>query len=783
MRFISAAIAGVVSLVLLLAAGIYLAVQGNETSITASGAYTSQSNYAVLPSEVLTANAGAQNIVITGNGTMHVMVGRTDDVAGWLGNAQHADLMLSEDGKSLATVEQGTQPDTQSPTGSDLWLDEVEGTGEVRLDTDLPPGYAVLISSDQGPALTNATITWPLSHRAPWAGPLLTAAGIVALCALALLAWALLGRRAERRQLATATGGPVPVKASPVTTDTATLHELREDADEESLGEAASSDDVRDEAESAPRETGTAPHSDERWRSDAHAVSADPADEEPDDLASTGGEDDLAELTSSEADEDVIGVEEAETAPADEAPDEADVEADVAVDAAAEVAEDSADTPDLTNEDVAAAHGAAIEEPLPASVEAVEDSADLAAPAEETSEDSTGDASQTDAKRDDDHDTTPPAPAQDEEAKWRRPRGRNRSKAPQRIFSLAPLLLAGSLILTGCSAEMWPESLGGAEENPQPSASSAVEQALINEGAPTPALGQEQLNRILDDVRRAAKEGDEKKDTKALESRFAGIALVQRQMMYQATLHDPQQPMPAAFPSGSAVYSVPVASKSWPRAVVTVIKPDDAKLLPRAVTLVQQSAREPFKVTSIVELTPKAKLPDAAPLTVGAKTLDEVAGGLSIAPDQLAAAYGDVVLQGDKSPHAARFDLANDSLLPQIGEQYRSAQTQSIDANASSIDFKNRPSKDAPVGVASLDGGAVVAVTLEEIETITAKNNRATIKVTGVTAALAGKSTSQKGFEKVYSDQLLFYVPPASSGGKVQLLGYAQTLTSAGELP
>lgn len=723
-RFVSAAIAGVLSLLLLLAAGIHIAVQSSTTSVTASGTYTSEANYAVVPSEVLTANAGSQNIVLTGDGKMTVMVGRSGDVAAWLGEAKHADLMLSEDKTSLTAVEAGSKAEQVSPAGSDLWTEEITGDGEVKLDADLPPGYAVLIASDNGPALSTATMTWPLSNRAQWSGPLLVAAGILALCAIALLVWALLGRRERRRELEPTGEEPMPVKGSLTAS---------EDADEDTQAEEAvatepsvtDEPDIVDETDVA-RDTELVEEPEVAAASEAEAADAAEHDDSVDTV-------DEAEPTET--------ADEPETHAA-EMPAESEIEAEVSEDPAQEQEHD---------------------EPAPVS-------------------DDTEDAPTTDDDSTPPAPTPPAAPEEDEEAKWRRPRGRNRSKAPKRIFSFAPLLLASSLVLTGCSADMWPEALGGAAEHPHATASSEAEQALINEGAPTPALGQAQLDRILADVRRAASEGDEKKDTKLLESRFAGVALIQRQMMYQANIHDPEQPMPAAIPEGDTVYSVPVASPDWPRTVITVIKPTDQKVLPQALTLVQESAREPFKVNSVVELTPQAQLPDAAPLTVGSKTLAEVTPGLSIAPETLAAAYGDVVLNGDKSPHFAAFDTAGDALLPQIGEQYRAGQTQAIDANASTIEFKNQPSKDAPVGVASLDDGALVSVTLEEVETISAKTRLATIKVTGTTAALAGKNTSQKGFEKTYSDQLLFYVPPVSSGGKIQLLGYAQTLTNAHEL-
>jgi hypothetical protein len=82
----------------------------------------------------------------------------------------------------------------------------------------------------------------------------------------------------------------------------------------------------------------------------------------------------------------------------------------------------------------------------------------------------------------------------------------------------------------------------------------------------------------------------------------------------------------------------------------------------------------------------------------------------------------------------------------------------------------------------ALDDGAIIAVSITETETVSAANDRARITVSGATAALSGIETTEYGFERTYTDQLLFYVPSAETGGQVQFLGVSQALTSASEL-
>ena len=85
--------------------------------------------------------------------------------------------------------------------------------------------------------------------------------------------------------------------------------------------------------------------------------------------------------------------------------------------------------------------------------------------------------------------------------------------------------------------------------------------------------------------------------------------------------------------------------------------------------------------------------------------------------------------------------------------------------------------------MATIDGGAIVALQLSESETITPVEVGAAVNAPADVAALLGKSLSTKGITATYGDQLLFYLPPAISGDKIVLLGYTQGLITAVEAP
>jgi hypothetical protein len=75
---------------------------------------------------------------------------------------------------------------------------------------------------------------------------------------------------------------------------------------------------------------------------------------------------------------------------------------------------------------------------------------------------------------------------------------------------------------------------------------------------------------------------------------------------------------------------------------------------------------------------------------------------------------------------------------------------------------------------------------MTETETVKPVDEGATVGPAAdaaATKALSGITTTAKGFQNTYRDQLLFYVPTAGSNDKIVLLGFAQGLISSAELP
>ncbi|MBU6265283.1 MAG: hypothetical protein KGM14_03710, partial [Actinomycetales bacterium] len=106
-------------------------------------------------------------------------------------------------------------------------------------------------------------------------------------------------------------------------------------------------------------------------------------------------------------------------------------------------------------------------------------------------------------------------------------------------------------------------------------------------------------------------------------------------------------------------------------------------------------------------------------------------------------------------------------------------QKQASVAEHASLEFSQNAGSGAPLGLATMDSGAIVTVSLNEIETVRPTQAGASVSPEGQAKILSGVSASTTGVESTYGMELAFYVPPLGSKDKIRLLGYTQGLISA----
>lgn len=365
-----------------------------------------------------------------------------------------------------------------------------------------------------------------------------------------------------------------------------------------------------------------------------------------------------------------------------------------------------------------------------------------------------------------------PAERETKQGELERPTSGRRSAA--RGLIAAPVVLVGALVLAGCTAVPTPQL----SEAPGPTASSAQDTLDI----PPAAVTERQVNRIVGEIVAVAAEADTSMDKELLATRFAGPALLQRETDYSVRTNDPSLAANVpAIPDGDVLVTLPQQTDTWPRVVMVVVgDEDDPTIAPVALMLQQETAREPYKVYYAITLEPSATLPDVAPANVGAARLGGETGILKIEPGNLALAYGDVLAKDVESGNYLDFESEGDSLRVSIRDA-KASEAANLAATAS-ISFTQALGKGDPIALATNDAGAIVAVELDDITTVTPVEAGAAVNPSGRVKALTGLSISTKGIAATYQVQLLFAVPPVGSDDKIVLLGYSYGLVSATEV-
>ncbi|MGY3129262.1 hypothetical protein ACVWW9_002791 [Agrococcus sp. UYP33] len=199
MRYILAAVSLVISLVLLGLGIGQRTIWAPPESIVSQLDTATDSQILVIPGTTMNAHDGRQSVVITGDGPITAVVGRDHDVLGWVGESAHAVAGIDESDALTLTEQSGSSDAVPQLAGSDMWIEEHAGEGEVSFSIDLPVGYSIAIAGEPGTAApADVRVEWPFDAKTPLFGPLITA-GLVFL-ALALVLFLLALRRHRRRR-------------------------------------------------------------------------------------------------------------------------------------------------------------------------------------------------------------------------------------------------------------------------------------------------------------------------------------------------------------------------------------------------------------------------------------------------------------------------------------------------------------------------------------------------------------------------------------------------------
>lgn len=338
-----------------------------------------------------------------------------------------------------------------------------------------------------------------------------------------------------------------------------------------------------------------------------------------------------------------------------------------------------------------------------------------------------------------------------------------------------PFALVGLLAVSGCTSTT-AETAAPLTAEPTP---------VSTEAASTldpPAVTELQANRIYQRILEVANKADEDLDAKLLKTRFAGPALALRTADYKVKKLDKTEDLPSPFFDGSLQIVLPQQTDTWPRTVfVVVTDEEDESVAPLALMLIQEDARSQYLVNYAMNLEPGVTVPDVAPPSVGASRLLPDVALYTLLPQDLAVAYGDILNKDDESEYFDLFNAEGDTLRTEVGLAAKKKALKALPDTAK-LTFTNAAGLGDIIVFGTNDSGAIVAVELDETETVKPVETGAAVNAPKGVKALAGKAVSTTGFEATYGDQLLFYVPSTTVGGQITLLGYDQGLIDASEV-
>lgn len=343
-----------------------------------------------------------------------------------------------------------------------------------------------------------------------------------------------------------------------------------------------------------------------------------------------------------------------------------------------------------------------------------------------------------------------------------------------RAFAAVPALAVSALLFAGCSADAWPELAS----SPTPSASPTV---VVPDDQGSPVVTQAQAERIVARIAAEVATADEARDATEAATRLDGTALATRETNYRLLGEVPDQAAMPAIPDGPLGVILPEANDGWPRTFFAV-STGAAGAADTVISATQADAWSDYKLTYIAQLSSDTAL-NLAPVYVGAIPILPDSPFLTIAPENLASAYADVLTNGADSEFADLFDTDSDAFMVAL-DANRASRLEAFNqtgAQTGAMTFSAEAGTTPPVALATLDSGAIVAVTVDDLDSVTPTNPDAVIKVddNAVVKALTGVTQSSTGFTTTYANQLFFFVPSQSSQERIRLLGFSSDILDA----
>ncbi len=357
-------------------------------------------------------------------------------------------------------------------------------------------------------------------------------------------------------------------------------------------------------------------------------------------------------------------------------------------------------------------------------------------------------------------------------------RERRATRSRRSRFGLIALPVVAIVGLTGCGPQYWP----GGETEAAPT--DAPTPSTLEETLPPVALTENQFDRVLESTRETVAEADEALNAEVAASRLAGPMLEARTTNYQVRSQNAELAPAPGIPDGEVELLLPQQTEVWPRSVMAVVGWQDGAQAQSALMFQQPDARSNYRLAYMMTLASGVQLPAVASPTIGAASLPGDTPLLLHRPNEITAAYADVILNGAESQYNSWFREEGDALRAEIGRPAKDAMRALPEFELSNLEWSVAEDEQAPMLLVTNEGGALLATSFLETQRTTPTESGVEIEAQAGAGILAGVQQSDTGIETTYQIQVLFSVPPADApeGTQIQVVGYSQSLVSAREV-
>lgn len=284
-----------------------------------------------------------------------------------------------------------------------------------------------------------------------------------------------------------------------------------------------------------------------------------------------------------------------------------------------------------------------------------------------------------------------------------------------------------------------------------------------------PNLLDTQIQRIASSVATVVASGDNAKNAKELEPRVTGTALEMRAANYKVRAKIAKHAAPEPVNATELLAKVIPTTETWPRAAMFVTK-GEGNEVPQLMTLVQQSARENYKLTSVTPLLPGQTFPSVDKEGTTELPLDS-AEGLLMSPEAATAALSDRLTK-EESKFSSSF--AASVYVDSVMAMQKKIKTDAKDAD---IVFTHKPDLENVETFRTADGGAMVVVRNNFGISSTSKDD-ATLNVGEEAAVFTGGRETTKGFTLNYAEPVVMYIPATGGAEQITILSANRAMVS-----